>query len=412
MPTTAETWQRLRVTPQLVADAMAASGDLLVIQSDLRSRHPAELVPTAMQLREMRAAAGGKLPRAEQMWGTTLTLEQATHQRVATHKAKRFASAGEPVADLCCGMGADAIALAAAGMAVEAVDLRPEALLFTRWNAEAVGVADRVRTREADVTTLRGDGLVHLDPDRRPGGRRVRRLSECRPDLAFMQRVAAGKGGAIKLSPASDFGGKFDGCEIELVSLEGECREATVWFGSLADGETMRATVLRGDQSATLAGDPLDAIAEVADLGDVLIDPDPAVVRAGLVDLLCERAGLSRLDPAEEYLTGPADTPNPPSERFGACFRVIDRCGNNPKQIRRLLDAHDVGRLEVKTRHVQADANALQRKYQRQPSEAFGGHPLTLFLARLRGKTTAVLTQRVRTAHENRRDAVTTSRPN
>ncbi len=43
-------------------------------------------------------------------------------------------------------------------------------------------------------------------------------------------------GGAIKLSPASDFAEHFGGpgIEVELVSLNGECKEATVWFGAAA----------------------------------------------------------------------------------------------------------------------------------------------------------------------------------
>ena len=90
-------------------------------------------------------------------------------------------------------------------------------------------------------------------------------------------------GGAIKLSPASNFGGKFDDVEIELVSLHGECKEATIWFGSLATPGLYRATVLPAGE--TLAADPLSEFPEQGPLAKYLYDPDPAIVRSGLVDV-------------------------------------------------------------------------------------------------------------------------------
>ena len=50
-------------------------------------------------------------------------------------------------------------------------------------------------------------------------------------DVAFIGNAA----GAIKVGPASDFGKHFAGpeFEVELISLRGECKEATVWFGEL-----------------------------------------------------------------------------------------------------------------------------------------------------------------------------------
>ena len=83
------------------------------------------------------------------------------------------------------------------------------------------------------------------------------------PNLAWMQEATrSAAGGAIKIGPASNFIQKFPGCEIELISLRGECREATVWFGEMADCEQFRATVLPTGE--TICGDPLDAWANVA----------------------------------------------------------------------------------------------------------------------------------------------------
>ena len=376
---TTELWQRLRDAPDLVAAASRAVGDPLAAQKSLRSRFDAELVPLALTLAEVRRKAAGRFSYADRLWSDPVRLEQATPEAVARHKALRF---GGRVTDLCCGLGADAVAISGRGP-VTAVDLDPVCGLFAAWNAEAAGVpppAFECRDAADGVPT----GLVHIDPDRRPGGHRVRRLEQYEPPLEFLQSLAgSADGGAIKVSPASNFGGKFPGCEVELVSLGGECKEATVWFGSLAGDAPYRATLLPTGE--TLAGDPLSAIAPQADLGPLLLDPDPSVVRSGLLDLLCERHGLGRLDDAEEYLTADA----PPDTAFVTPFEVLDRCGNNAKQIRSMLKRHGVGPLEVKTRHVGADANRLQKSLQKPD-----GEPGVLFLARLAGRTHAVLCRR------------------
>ena len=117
------------------------------------------------------------------------------------------------------------------------------------------------------------------------------------PGVGFLQDLMTRcRGGAIKVGPASNFGGKFDGVEIELVSLAGECKEATLWFGELAGEAPFRATSLPTGE--TIAGHPLDCSVPITRLGRLLFDPDPAVVRSGLVDLVADRHGLNRLDGA------------------------------------------------------------------------------------------------------------------
>src|SRR5207253_4549 len=144
------------------------------------------------------------------------------------------------------------------------------------------------------------------------------------PGLETLARLMAEfGGGAIKCSPASNFGGKFPRAEVELVSLNGECKEATIWFGELAEPGLWRATALPSGE--TLAGDPLSAVAPFAPLGRYLIDADPALVRSGLIDLYAVRQGLGRLDDAEEYLTG--DTI--PNSHFAQSFEVVAQLPNN-----------------------------------------------------------------------------------
>ncbi len=94
----------------------------------------------------------------------------------------------------------------------------------------------------------------------------------------------------------------------------------------------------------------------VGEAGEWLVDPDGAVVRAGLVRHYAARYGLRQLDPRIAYLTG--DTP-PPGVR---AFRVLDSGRYSEKALRALLRRHDVGRLEILVRGVDVDPDALRRR--------------------------------------------------
>jgi hypothetical protein len=183
------------------------------------------------------------------------------------------------------------------------------------------------------------------------------------------------RGGAIKVSPASNFGGKFPGTEVELISLNGECKEATIWFGELAGDAISRATVLPANES--LSGHPMDAAVPVAPLGRYLYDPDPAIVRAGLVDVLADRLGLFRLDAAEEYLTSDQPVFSP----FVQSFETLCDLPNNERDLKAWLRTSNFGQIEIKCRHIPVQADVLRRKL---PLD--GTNPGVIFFARLNGK--------------------------
>ena len=374
---------QLRGADRLFDELRRASGSELQIQSRLRAEFPDELVRAAIALEELRRRAAEKFSRADRMWFDRKGLEQATSELVAQHKAARFSG---HVWDYCAGIGGDAIALALRGSQVTAVDVDRANCLRIEWNAEVYGVRPQITTRAADVESLtERDGLLHIDPDRRASrGQRSVRIEDGSPGLDFLRRVMNEfEGGAIKLSPAANFTGKFPEAEIELVSLHGEAKEATIWFGRLAAPGIWRATALPSGQ--TLAGDPLESYAQTGPLDRWIYDPDPAVVRAGLVNLLAEQTGLQRLDDAEEYLTSAEriDTP------FAQPFEVIAELPNNDREIRRFFRESDFGQVEIKCRHIPIHADTVRRKL-----PLPGRDPAVLIFARISGKSRAVVCRR------------------
>lgn len=381
-----EQWRllhELRKRPEIFTRLDSLAGGELHRQKELRREFPDDLVRAALSLHELRRAARAKFSRADAMWFDPVGLEQATAEPVARHKAARFSGR---VRDECCGIGGDALALAA-HCEVIAVDVDPAACLRAKWNAEVYGVSAAVHPLCADVKTLPpAGGLLHIDPDRRTaGGNRTRRIEQYRPPLDFLrERMRHFEGGAVKISPAANFAGKFPDAEIELISLDGECKEACVWFGALAGDAPFRATALPSGE--TLAGDPLESLAEVGELEAYLFDPDPAVVRAGLVDLLAETHGLRRLDAEEEYLTGDA----PPPTALVRAFEVVALLPNNERSIRDHFRNSPVGDVEIKCRRIPIDVERIRRKL---PLDGEGR--ATLVFARVGGRARAIVCRRV-----------------
>jgi hypothetical protein len=100
--------------------------------------------------------------------------------------------------------------------------------------------------------------------------------------------------------------------------------------------------------------DPDDCTA--AAVGRWIVDPDGAVVRAGLVRQYATRHRLWQLDPDIAYLTG-----NTLPEGVRG-FEVLDQLPFTEKKLRQALSALDCGALEILVRGVGVDPDALRRR--------------------------------------------------
>ncbi|SMD20365.1 THUMP-like domain-containing protein [Kibdelosporangium aridum] len=298
-------------------------------------------------------------------------LQQATPWQVAAHRAQRFA--GRVVHDVTCSIGTELVHLN--GFAVGS-DLDPVRLAMARHNTgRPVVQADALRPVTRDAAIL-------ADPARRDSsGRRRWRPADFTPPLDALASVYRNRDMAVKCAPGIDAADVPWASEIELVSLDGQVRESCLWTGSLATpGVTRRATVLRSSMDAWTITDASPDTCPVTPPAEWIIDPDGAVVRAGLVRNYAAAHGLAQLDPRIAYLTG--DQP-PPGIR---AFRVIEYGRYSEKSLRQLLAKHDVGRLEILVRGLDVDPNALRPRLKlRGEAEA------TVVLTRIGHTPTALL---------------------
>lgn len=352
----------------------------LSLASRLREELPPELTQALLETALLRRESEAKFSRAGQMYFTREALEQASAEPVARHRARRYAAAGAAyIADLGCGVGGDALALAAWSRVI-GIDRELLRLAMARENLAAYGHAERFQPLQADLESLPPLAVdaFFFDPARRDEqGRRIYSVGNYRPPLSLVERwlPRVRLGGAAKISPGVDYGELPPDAEVEFVSLGREVREGLLWYGELRSGVQRRATLLPA--GATLTDrDQQEGEVAIGEPEAYLYEPDGAVIRAHLVETLAQQLGAAKIDEDIAYLTAPRPQETP----FARCFRLEAALPFQLKRLRGWLREHDVGQVTVKKRGSPLEPQALQRQLRLQ-----GSRSAILFLTHVRG---------------------------
>ena len=297
-------------------------------------------------------------------------LQQATAAPVALHRARRLA--GHLVHDATCSIGTELAALLASGIQAVGSDIDPVRLAMARHNLGSTAALCRADA----LHPVTRDTVVVVDPARRRDGQRRFRPDDYQPGLGQLMDCYSGRDLVVKCAPGIDFDQLrrfgFDG-EVEVTSYRGSVREACLWSAGLAGpGVRRRASILGvldiGEQITD--AEPDDCPARPA--GRWIVDPDGAVVRAGLVRHYGARHGLWQLDPAIAYLSGDR---LPPAIRG---FEVLEQLAFDERRLRQALSALDCGALEILVRGVGVDPDALRRRLRLR-----GSRPLSVVITRI-----------------------------
>ncbi|ORA59252.1 THUMP-like domain-containing protein [Mycobacteroides franklinii] len=329
-----------------------SAGTLVADTAALRSEF-GDRAAVLAQTVQLRRKAAAKLGAVDHWLFTDDALQQATPAAVARHRAARLA--GLVVHDVTCSVGAELAALDGVAAVVIGSDIDPVRTAMARHN-----MGERVLVCRADALAPSSRAQVVIaDPGRRSGGRRRFDPSAYSPPLDAVLRTYADRDVVIKCAPGLDFvelreQTGFDG-EIEVVSLDGGVREACLWSAGLARVRR-RATVLltTGDGYQLTDADPDDCA--VAEVGEWIIDPDGAVVRAGLVRHYAARHSLWQLDSRIAYLSGNSVPPGMQG------YRVLDSLPYSEKRLRQALAARDCGSVEITVRGIDVDPAVLRTR--------------------------------------------------
>lgn len=340
------------------------------------------LVEVALARRS--AAAKFSAARAEQWIMDSDSVQQATPQVVAEFRAAHLLSLEvRDVVDVTCSVGTELAALAApaAGSALAAPaapsgqagvgagfqriiggDLDPQRVRMARHNVPDVPTIVMDALRPALSTSVLAPGTVVLaDPARRTSSGRVTKLSDLRPRLEDLAAVYSEQGidTAIKCAPGIDYT-EFDG-QVDVVSVDGNVKEACLYTPGLS--QCGRRAVMLGVASGQqeIIDDHMPEQDKVAEVGKYIVDPDGAVVRAGLVRHYAAKHGLWQLDERIAYLTGPAV---PPGRRG---FEVLEQVPF--KHVRKALVARGIGAVEILVRGVDINPDEVRKKWKLKGSE-------------------------------------------
>ncbi|GAA4160090.1 50S ribosomal protein L11 methyltransferase [Gryllotalpicola daejeonensis] len=369
--------------------------DVVKLVASLRGQgHPPALVAAVLTQAKLRAKAGGsgKFGEfAERMLFTEAGLEQATRLSVAARHAARYRGAGiRHVADLGCGIGGDAMALAALGLNVTAVDRDEVTAAIASYNLAPFpdtvveqGVAESFDISRAEA--------LWLDPARRTAGhsdtRRLTDSDDWSPSLDWVFNAASRMPVGVKLGPGFDRDLIPGSAEAQWVSFGGQVVELVLWFGALGrPGITRAALVLDADGAHELTAAEDSADAPVGELGEYLYEPDGAVIRARLIGDLARFLDGRMLSDGIAYVTADAARETP----FAQGFRVVERLPYHEKELKAELWKRGIGTLEIKKRGVDVDPAKLRTRLALK-----GKASAALILTRVAGRHTALLAERI-----------------
>jgi hypothetical protein len=366
-----------------------SSADVVRSVSELRKAgHSPVLVAAVLHQSRLRSRAKAKFGAfAERMLFTSAGLEQATRLRVAAMHAGRFRDAGlTTIADLGCGIGADALAMAAIDLEVTAVESDEVTAAIAAYNL-APWTNAKVVHADALSFDLSGFDAVWVDPARRSGAKRLKDPSDWSPSLDFAFGLAQDRPVGVKLGPGIDRDLIPPGTEAQWVSVDHEVVELGVWFGALAREGVGRAALVVGASGAAELTSEADSVdAEVGPIARYLYEPDGAVIRARLIGDLARQLGATMLDPHIAYLASDTAAGTP----FASCFRIEETFPLDEKLLKRELAARGIGVLEIKKRGVDIDPPTLRKRL-----ALSGERAATLIVTRIGERKVAMLAERV-----------------
>ncbi len=302
-----------------------------------------------------RLRARVRWPDADALLFTREALEQASDPLVSAWRAERLVAASHgPTWDLCAGVGGDALALAR-HTPVDAVDRDPVRIVLLEHNARVLSRPVRARLSDALQVPLRPGDRVHVDPGRRDGSRRLRRLTELRPPVdALVSRFDTGATTSgslvVALPPAVDLDDPVlvqQGpiARVEFVQVGADLVEGALWKGAVVEAPGVQATLLSDGgvpQVRTRTGPPEHL--PVGPVGEILVEVAPSAVRARIHPRIGAEIGARRLDERRALLT--CDDV-PPASPWYRCRRVEGVLSVRGRRVREWLRSRDDLPVEI-----------------------------------------------------------------
>ncbi|MEN9693172.1 MAG: hypothetical protein RLZZ330_816 [Actinomycetota bacterium] len=330
-------------------------------------------------------------------------IEQATHPLVRTWRSEKAASLGaSSIADIGCGLGFESDSFQEAGLGVIAVERDTEAHAVASRNLAPIPVErfDVVLESEKLDAVLSKVDAVFVDPARRDpkaarnvlgnSGNRITNPDDWSPSWNWVLNLAKEKTKLIaKVAPGIDHELIPADAHTFWFAIRGSLVEASVWFNGwgLTPGKTAIAINRFGEMATLSSSDEgSDAVGRVQKF---VLDPSPAITRAGLVQQLAALTSSHRIDQNLAFLsceTEPDDHP------LFTTYEVIEFFEFDETKISQALKDNLAYDVQIISRGYRGDVDALTKKLKKNLK---GDKLICLLLARIGDKTIAILAQRI-----------------
>lgn len=298
-----------------------------------------------------------KIPISKELLFTEQGAQQASSWKLAQYHANKF-EAYNIIADLCCGIGVDLISIAKGKEQVYAIDLDADTLKLAEYNCKYQSLKNiNFQLDKAENFNQKVDAIF-IDPDRRPGrNRRIAPEEYSPPFSKIMELRNIYNNIAVKLSPALNYKRlnlPIDST-LEFVSENGTLKEILLCMGDLATKNCERKAILL-PTNLTLQNS--NAKTKITEIKKYLFEPDPAIIRARLVQELGCKIGFNLIDSKLALLTGSHIL----QSDFGKIFEVEEIMKFDLKKVRKYVRENEIGELIIKTRGFPESVERFRKK--------------------------------------------------
>ncbi len=391
-------WRLLLDATSCFDEVRSRGGDAqFAAASRLAKRRP-DSVPlqraAALELCASGADLARKLGLDERLLAVQDAVPQASPGRIASWHASQI-PADARVLEIGCGVGADTLALSARARNVIACDVDPVRAACAHHNLMTLERGGARATPGDGFELLEGDAaratVIYADPDRRPHGRRELSSAAWRPSLASLVELARpGRDVYVRAAPSLDPEELPRGCRALFVSYHRSCMECFVVIPGERGTEPARVgAALLPERAAAVYLDGARGRAPVKPLGDVLLVPDPAAMRAGLLAELCRLHGVGLVSPGIAWMSGPTPVATP----WLRSYVIEERLSLATKPLIAALRRRSPREVRAHVRGVAQDAASLAKRLKRAAGGA--GPALDVFATRLDDQPAALIARPV-----------------
>ncbi len=306
---------------------------------------------------------------------TEKNAQQASHYLVAAFHGELFKDFNI-VADVCCGIGSDLLYLSNAKQYCYAIDLDKQILEYAEFNMNFFN-RQNIKYLNIKAEDFKNSvEAVFIDPDRRSNYKRAINPDYYSPSFSTINKFIHNyKNVAVKLSPAFDYEQQsYNSYSYDFVSVKGELKECLLKTGNLVNAHKRRAIILPQKicfEQQNHEETPITSIKEW------ILEPDPAITRAHLVNDLAYKLNMSRIDPNIALLTSDHE----PEDIYGKKFKVKNYFEYSLKKLNQFLKDRNIGIIDIKTKGFSDSVESLRKKLKLK-----GNNKTLIFIVRISDK--------------------------